>query len=637
MTFLTDPEHQRERRLAVYQRHREHCRHYFDDEGNLALDLPKTDTRSGMFHAFSFLHGDEAEVALANRMIARAPLDREAKNALHKFYPALAAQLLNRHGERLEPEQRERLCGVLHHAVEIGLHHARLGGYNDNHPLLGIAGILSGAAVVPIERDLADTATEALRDTLGLLDRRGYLSEYTSPTYSPISLLCFAEIVAFCPHDEAVQLAAECERRLWLELASHWHPPTCSLAGPHSRAYQIDLLAHFHNAHALMYLVFGEDAVPINPFTHLLPYYDRTQVRHHFHDEFVQGATMWHLTTTYHPPEEAVELAWNKPSPTTVIATSEFGEFPRNWGGPYPDPETPLYEFPAGHTVNTTYLTDRFALGTSRREFLQGGPDTNVHLAFARNRPAKRIADLATLFPVLQVGRCDPTRDERLNNRGRAITLQHEGTAMSLQRPRVTWGHGRKENEPTGPIEAIQLTLLLTCFHDRPEELRLGERAIDGLEGESDSPVPIFLRDHGLFAAIHPLLLTNHGREAAVRTRLINGFLELALVSYEGEPRTFTDFELCGTLTGFVLSIADAEDGSSFDGFCEAEAAAEIHEHPARPSRRKTTFRRGDLELAMELSPISEGIKHATIHGRLAPEDRFSVNDREVRPLRAPR
>jgi len=340
---------------------------------------------------------------------------------------------------------------------------------------------------------------------------------------------------------------------------------------------------------------------------------------------------MWHLITTNHPPAEAIDLAWHKASPTTVIATSEFGEFPRNWGGPYPDAETPLYEFPAGHTVNTTHLTDRFALGTSRREFLQGEPDTNVHLAFARRNPAQSIADLATLFPVLNVGRADPTRDVRPNNRGRAITLQHEGTVMSLQRPRVTWGHRRDENEPSDPVDVIQLALLLTCFHDAPEELRLGERVIEGLEGASESPVPIFLRDHGLFAAIHPLLLTNHGREAAVRTRLINGFLEIALVSYEGEPRSFTDFDLCSTFTGFVLSVADAERWSDFEAFCRAEAESKIHEHQVRPSRRETVFRRGDLELSMEVSPISEGIKHVSINGQLAPEDRFTVNRRPVR------
>lgn len=627
------PEEQRERRLAVYRRHREHCRSYFDEAGRIVLDLPKTDTRSGLFHAFSYLHGDAADIRLANRMIAQAPIDREAANALHLFYPMMAAQLLNHHGERLEEAQNERLRDVLRRAVEGNLERTRLGGYNDNHPLLGLAGLLSGAAVEPITATVAATATEGLREMLEMLDRRGFLSEYTSPTYSPISLLCLAEIVAFCPFEEAVHLAREGERRLWLEIASHWHPATCFLAGPHSRAYQVDLLGHFHNAHTVMYAAFGEDRVPVNPLTHLLPYFDATQVRHHFHDEFTQGATMWHLAPTYHPPEEAVELAWRKLDPTTVIATSEFGEFPRGWGGPYPDSETPFLEFTAGHTVNTTYLTDRFALGSSRREFFQGAPDTNAHLVFARNQPAKSIADIATLFPVLQVGRVDPTRDLRLDQRGRALTLQHEGTVLSLQRPRVTWGAGRGEaaaRDAQG-IDAIQLSLLLTCFHAEPEELRLGERPLDGLEGSNQSPVPIFLRDHGVFAAIHPLLLTDHGREAAIRARRVNGYLEIGLVSYEGEPRVFDDFELCNTLTGFVLSVADEARWADFDAFCAAETAAEIREHQIRPSRRKTIFRRGDLELAMEISPLSEGLKYAAINGQLAPEPRFSINARPAR------
>lgn len=621
---------QAERRSAVYAKHREFCRSYFDDEGRLRFDPPVPDTRSGLFHAFSFLHGDQADVRLANRAIAQAPIDRKAFKALHTFYPMLAAELLNHHGERLEPEQRDRLTDVLKQAVTSRLQERKPGGYNDNHPLLQAGGILAGAAVVPTDTAVLDTATGALEHTLRLLDRRGFLSEYTSPTYSPISMLCFAEIAEFCPVPRARELARECERRLWLEIASHWHPATCSLAGPHSRAYQIDLLAHFHNAHALMYLVFGGDAVPIHPLNHLFPYYDDRQVRHHSHDAFVQGATAWHLAPTYHVPEEAVELAWNKPSPTTVVATSEFGEFPRSWGSPeYSDPDTPFYEFPAGHTVCTTYLTDRLALGTSRREFLQGEPDTNVHLAFARNEPAGSIADIATLYPALLVGRFDPDRDTRPPNRGRALTLQSEGTVLSLQRPRVSWGANRDDSGPER-IDAIRLSLLLTCFHDQPETVRIGEQPLDGLEGESTAPEPVFIRDHGVYLAIHPLMLTDHGRNAAIRVRSINGYLDIAMISYEGEPRTFSDFELCATLTGFVLVVSDESEWPDFDAFCQAGAAAEIIDWQLRPSRRETIYRCGGRELAMEISPVSEGIKYAAIDGRFAPEPRFSVNGRSV-------
>ena len=629
MHYDTSPARQAERRSAVYSKHREFCRDYFDDDGRFRFERPVPDTRSGLFHAFSFLHGDEADVRLANRLIAQAPIDREAFKSLHKFYPMLAAELLNHHGERLEAEQRDRLTNVLKAATEGRAQERRPGGYNDNHPLLEAGSILAGAAVVPTDTAVLATATGALEQTLRLLDRRGFLSEYTSPTYSPISMLCFAEIAEFCPSERARELARECEHRLWLEIASHWHPATCSLAGPHSRAYQIDLLAHLHNAHLLMYLVFGGDAVPIHPLNHLFPYYDERQVRHHCLDEFLQGATEWHLAPTYHVPDEAVELAWAKPNPTTVIATSEFGEFPRSRGTEYPDPETPFYEFPAGHTVCTTYLTDRFALGTSRREFLQGEPDTNVHLAFARNSPARSIADVATLYPALLVGRFDPDRDTRPPNRGRALTVQSEGRVMTLQRPRVSWG-GKRVDDAATEIDRIQLSLFLTCFHDRTETVRIGEQTLDGLEGESTAPEPVFIRDHGVYLAIHPLMLTDHGREAAIRVRAINGYLDIGLISYEGEPRTFSDFELCNTLTGFVLAVSDEGEWPDFDAFCQAEAAAEIVDWQHRPSRRETIYRCGGRELAMEISPISEGLKYAAIDGRLAPEPRFSVNGRSV-------
>jgi hypothetical protein len=169
-------------------------------------------------------------------LVARAPIDRGAADSRHNFYPTLAAQLLTHHGSRLDPQQRDRRIDVMQHATEQGLQNARLTGYNDNRLLLGVSGLLSGDTLHPLDPAVADIPADALQRLFEMLDPQGFMSEYTLPTYSPISMLC-AELVEHCPFDEAHELTVQCERRLWVEVATHWHPATCFLARPRSRAY----------------------------------------------------------------------------------------------------------------------------------------------------------------------------------------------------------------------------------------------------------------------------------------------------------------------------------------------------------------------------------------------------------------
>jgi hypothetical protein len=578
----------------------------------------------------SFLAGSPAQVDLAIALLRRwrlLPLDAENK-LVHAFSHVLAAQLLCHYGDRLPVDIADDLRACLERRIlRDRCYQSSYNGYNDNYPSMDACAVLLASRVLDLPAEAVAGGLNILRDLRRLHHRRGFISEYTSPTYSPITTQCLAEIVTWSPLAEARELAAAAERRLWLEMASHWHPQTSSLAGPHSRAYLVDQVGHPHNIHTLFYQVFGE-AVLFNPTNHLFPYFDDLQVRHQGgNDEAFRAHAAWFLLPEYHVPPEAVELAWSKPCPSTVIATAEYGAFPRNWGGHGPHPEHPKDVFPAGHTVCTTYLTDDFALGTSRREFLQGAPDTNVHLVFRRRNPVCSIADTATLFPALLVNGYEPNRFNRLNNRGRAVTLQKEGAVLSLQHVRPPWG-APPDADDTGGITSIDLSLLLTCFHAQPQELRFGTRTLAGLEGESAEQVPVFLRDGPIYLVLHPLLLTNHGRPIALRSRRVNGYLQLSLISYEGPVRVFSEYELLATNTGFVMEAARAADWpDGFDAFCAFHVASEIEDtYRNGADNRQTTYRRKGMELAIGMSVVQEGIRFATINGKLASEDSFSVN-----------
>jgi hypothetical protein len=169
-------------------------------------------------------------------LVARAPIDREAADSRHNFYPTLAAQLLTHHGSRLDlpaarpSDRRDATCDRARPAKRPA---RRL---QQKLPAAGHQRLLSGDALHPLDPAVADIPADALQRLFEMLDPQGFMSEYTLPTYSPISMLC-AELVEHCPFDEAHELTVQCERRLWVEVATHWHPATCFLARPRSRAY----------------------------------------------------------------------------------------------------------------------------------------------------------------------------------------------------------------------------------------------------------------------------------------------------------------------------------------------------------------------------------------------------------------
>eukprot|EP00919_Chromeraceae_sp_WS-2016_P014137 GHVR01033352.1.p1 GENE.GHVR01033352.1~~GHVR01033352.1.p1 ORF type:complete len:170 (+),score=9.51 GHVR01033352.1:2-511(+) len=164
-----------------------------------------------------------------------------------------------------------------------------------------------------------------------------------------------------------------------------------------------------------------------------------------------------------------------------------------------------------------------------------------------------------------------------------------------------------------------------------PEELWMGEHnAVNG-EGQSETPVPVFVRNGNVYWVVHPIIYTDHGRAAAVKARRVGDFHEIAFYNYEGEKRPFTDYELSTTLNGFALVAEDASANKSFEAFRLKHGSSELIDvwHPGGGARL-VIYRQGELELSMSVSPMSEGIRYATINGDLAPEDKFSLNSQSV-------
>lgn len=616
---------QAERREKLLLLHRQHWWDRFDGRGDYVGNDPG-DFRQRMWHAAAFLEAGADYADRASAMLGHlVPLD------VDHFWTAGVAFILKRYSrlidDRLADRLRDKLAEVL-----PGEARQTFRGYNDNYPAMAAFSAIVGGEMLDDTHAVAGGLAN-LDSMRRLLTRRGCLTEYASPTYSPITLRCLASVVELAEHPEACALARFGEERVWLNIASRFHPATSSVAGPHSRAYMIDMLAHTHNLHVVLWLTLG-DKVFVNPAATLFP-----PIKGHADHN---GMTDWmshgiqYALTRFHPPSIAIELALEKKMPMTVRASTEQAAFPRNVWEPKLHPHTPYAEFAAGPAHLTTYLEDDFALGTSSRVCMDGDQHTGVHLVYRRRRPTgdepASMRDVGTLFARYLTGEPAPDRHRHLGDQGRTMCVQHKSTAVVAAWPKLGWGHNPVHQDAvSAPTTSLALCLFVPNFWGNPQELWLGSQRCDGWSAESGEPVSIFLKDGPVCIAIHPLAIDQSAgqRDVAIRLRQINGFGVIQLINFKGEPQTFTPAELLSLRNGFAIEVSAGDTEHDFEAFRGERSDPEIKDcyHRSDGMRYVSFESSSPTSSAMELviSPISEGVKYRAIDETPVEEPRLSI------------
>ncbi len=338
-----------------------------------------------MWLPLAFLAGEAVHVRRANALLrVAAPLGGG------HFWSSAVTSVLARFRDRLDADVREALTARLHGMVAEESRQ-RFRGYNDNFPAMATLAAVVGGPLVGNPEGV-EGGRESLRGLRALLARRGMLSEHGSPTYTPITLPCLAEIAELAPDEESRELAQWAEGRVWMDLLSRYHRATSFIAGPHSRACTADLCAHLHNAHTVLHQVLG-DAVFVNPLTALDPPL-AGQVLHGTGLDFMWSHVAWQSTPTCQVPDEAPALALTPPRRRTIRASAEQAAFPRGFWQQPAHPRTPLAEFAAGEMHTHTHLREDFAVGTSDRPFLDGYQHAAFHVVYRRRTPAKSLRRL---------------------------------------------------------------------------------------------------------------------------------------------------------------------------------------------------------------------------------------------------
>jgi hypothetical protein len=603
-----NPIEQRRRSLQKIQR-RTYAT-WFTKEGQPRA--PIADPRVPWQVALVLLGGEAAHRQLGAAVLRHAP-----RSPCH-FRPSYAASILIRYTKYLSPaigsSTEQYLLNSLPGAMTRDI---RYHGYNDNFPSLATATLALAGRLLDhgVAREHARRNLSALTT---LLRRRAWLSEFNSPTYTPITLAALAETAEFADDAEVREMALHCERRVWDDVAAHWHGPTCQPAGPYSRAYECDRVAQFNSLHVPVWLTTGSDCF-LDPISSLFPP-PSEQVIHHSGDlKFVQGFTAAIGAAPYHPPMGLSTRLWQKRLPATAAGDCEAGTC-----GEIAVGAKPRILYGCSGNFTTTWLAPEFSIGSSRRPFLDGN-QACAFLAIWRTRArARTLAQIRSCYAVYAVNDQRPGQPnasplhpsgldrDQVYDHGRSVSLQKEATVLVLYRPKL---------ELAGlPIKRLSLQLVIPLrFASRPE-IWLGREKLPGPSAQSPIARSVTLREGSTVLHFRPLFRGDHGCcRAAVTVEQENDYLLVSFFNFEAwSPRTFTERDLAETGNGFVCEVQELPALAPLEAVIDKFEQARI-EDETYADRRSVQYERDGLQLSLAWCPATESVQSASINGEIVP------------------
>jgi len=548
-----------------------------------------------------------------------------------------AQQVLFKYEEVMSAEARQWLRDYLEEFADF-MYGCFFNGYNDNQPVMGAFTCLVHGEMFEDDRML-QRGLDGLIVCHDMLQRNGFLSEFNSPTYSPVSALGLAEIVNYVQHPEAVDLARACEARIWAELVSHWHTPTAMLAGPSARSYMVDSSGGVSGARMVFGHVFGEVCF-VNALNSLFPGPAEMEV-HHESVIFMQSSALWKASVDYHVPDQVGAAVLERPLPDTVLGTRDGGEgkHVRYIHHPETNTFTPEILSPhrnaAVHNPITAYLTADYSLGTSPHRFGTGGQSDVLFATWAKLKPAQSMADVGTLFPRYVINDRKPGQSNYYPSLKREMErglLYSEGLSWALQKENFAVLLSRPDGLQCEEIRSLKQAVIVPCLFGEPEEIWLGEQRLDQFVGESHEPVPVFIRDGEVYLALTPLVPADLEKEAAVTLAVKNGYGVISFYNYQGPQRDFDGDEIVDIRSGFALEIASAAEAGSFEEFRQQAAKIEIADNFSVDVRHLRILYKGN-DYHVIYSPHTEGVRCATINGQPLPTPKFQTQAFEVGKL----
>jgi hypothetical protein len=578
-----------QRRMQVAELAYELCDRWFDAAGLWKCSSPEPDLRKTLWLCFGLLAGKEAAVNLANNILShrefshhhptRTPEEEAARFDI--FVTNHSVQMLATCADRLSDSVREKLESWARPALKdyAGDRQSdyQFHGANDNMPAKATLGMILGGEYFG-DMEAVQHGLWNLRQLRDLLTRRGLISEYTSPTYSPLSIINLTEIALHSRNAEARDLAEQCAERIWADVLGHFHPPTGMMGGPYSRAYQLDSTGHFSTVACLLWIVLGE-RISFDPTAELR----REPIRlvHHHDDRLTQlGILTWIASCPAEPPKYLTQWLNNRKYPFRLKASAE-----RGGDG-------------AGEVDTTFYAEEDFALGTVEGESWCELQSETFFLQFRSHAPLRGIEDVRTAYCRYLINDQRPgdrLEDQYLKPHGIIHTVHEGRTALVLARPSLSLADS--------DVQALKFSVIVPAHFGK-----LGRIEIENND--------VFIEDGPLYVGFRGLNVTDWGRGESVRIETYPNYQVLSFFNYEGGNRRFSDDELGRTLNGFVAVVGLKAEETS-DAFRERIKAAEVLDY-FHCGSRVVRCRVGETLLGMSYAVNADRVRYASINGKSA-------------------
>jgi len=604
------------RRWEVARLTADHCTEHFTVDGDWRGMAPAPDTRKTFWLCFGLLadaSNDEA-IALANAILGRLEFKHhsrtrtpeEAASEFDIFVTNHAVQMLAVHSEVLTSPVRKKVEGWARVALDDypGDRQAdyQFHGANDNMPAKATLGLILGGEYFGDDRAVAHGLWN-LRQLRSLLTRRGLISEYTSPTYSPLTLVNLTEIALHASHPEAIELARQCVERIWADILGHYHPPTGTMAGPYSRAYQLDSTAHFSTTACLLWLALGDECVTFNPVEELQR--DTMRLVYHHTDLTTQiGVLAWLTSCPLVPPPYLIRWVGQRSYPFRMRADAE------RCG-------------PDSAEVHTSLYAEKdFALGTSLGEPWTRLQSEAFFLQYRRHQPLRDVADVRTIYVRYLMDGQEPS------STGEGHLLKPQALVHTLHKDRVALVLAR-------PLERLAEQSVRVLKFSAVIPTHFGALAhIEIAPGNGVSPCGhhVFIKDGPVHIALRGLHATRRGDDSddefstgiRVEATAEGDFQVVSFYNYAGPERLFSEEEIVETLNGLICVIGlEAEE--SFEGFKRRVLSAQLLDYYSF-DQRTITYELGNTELSASYAVSANRFRFVTIDGVPMPRPRWQAD-----------
>ncbi len=610
---------QAERRAAWQREIIRRLPEWFREDGSGRIRAFNPPWREPIWMASTLLSAGPAEIALANRIIARYGDLAANDNHLTGVVPwkttsmdfcifnsTNSCYLLNRFQDRLTEPARK----VLTHHAELAFQ--RFGGAaqpdynfhgcNDNMPMMSTRALILGGEALG-NQDIAEQGYWKLRQFGRHFARNAWASEYNSSTYSPVTLCCATQIYHHAARPEIRELAGKIIERLWAEILLHYHPGTLLHAGPQCRAYAVDYAGHTHSLSILFELVFGPELVG-RDFRQTLFRPDGVEILHFggCAEQTIAEACEF-IDNDYPVPDSVLPLIVERHYPAECSGRTEMmGSF----------------EGMAAECWTRNYMEEKFSLGTATAPLGAGAQTVSFYATYRRRSPVRTFRDSGVVFCRYRTDSTMPAdfRAESADGKTSAETLipnQAYTYATSWRNTALVTTVPAADKELES--DNLKLYLVFPAHYGEITEWILGDQA---QAAEATAVVPASFRAGEVFLHVQPLLPTGYPRRAALRFGRRGNYQELELINYEGPQRKFEAGELAMMLNGFLFTIDEAARYGSLEEFHRRYSDLRILDYYFA-KRRFLRIDRGDEHFELVASTHPFGVNYEAYNGRTTP------------------